>query len=126
MKTKLKYLAAAAIPFWVVQLIVLLRGYTDSRAILQIYLPVFVVSAVLLLAGQTWLGHGLWLSASAGLVVEVLYHASGAVRFDTLGVILNGVVLVGGLILSFGIQMAVNRRKKNKKAKAAAETANHT
>ena len=49
MKTRFKHLLFAAVPFWAVQLVVLLTRYIDSRVVVQMYLPIFVVAAALLL-----------------------------------------------------------------------------
>ena len=115
MKTRFKHLLFAAVPFWIVQLVVLLTGYTDSRVILQIYLPAFIVVTLLLLRGQYIAGHGVWLSATIGLAAEVLYYNSGIGRPTTIGVLLNGVCLLGGAAVMVLLQLAVNAIKKKRK-----------
>ena len=116
MKTRLKHLLAAAIPYWVVQLIMLLSGYIDSRVILQMYVPIFLVAAVLLLTGQLIAGHGLWFGAALGLAAEYIHHLSRGDKPNMGGMFLNIVILivcaVGGVLL----QLAVNAWTKKKAA----------
>jgi len=116
MKRRLKHLLVAAIPYWVVQLTMLLSGYIDNRVILQMYVPIFVVATALLLTSQFIAGHGLWFGAALGLAVEYIHHLSRGDRPNMGGAFLNIVILivcaVGGVLL----QLAVNTWKKKKAA----------
>ena len=115
MKTKLKHLLVASIPYWAVQLLLLLGGYTDGRVISQIYLPIFVVTAALLLTGQFVAGHGLWFSAAAGLMTEWIMGLTGSGgRTNTGGIVANIAILLVGGIGSVLLQLALNARKKKR------------
>ena len=119
MKMKLKHLLAAAIPFWLIQLILLLSGYTDGRVIAQMYLPMFVVTAALLLTGQFLAGHGLWFFASAGLLTEWimgLTNTDGCT--NTGGIVANIAILLVGTVVSVLLQLALNTRKKRRAAQS--------
>lgn len=120
MKKNLKCVLIAAIDFWVVQLIVLASGYTDARVLLQIYLPIFVVGALGLLFGRMWMGHGLLLSASLGLVVEwLLSVVGGGSSANHDGVVLGTAILLGGASVSILLQAAVDFWKKRAAGTAA-------
>ena len=114
MKTRFKHLLFAAVPFWIVQLVVLLTGYTDSRVILQMYLPAFVVTAALLLTGQFFAGHGLWLGAAVGLVVEYVQHLSRGDRPNMGGAFMNIAILILCAAVGILLQLAVNAIKKKR------------
>lgn len=114
MKTRIKHLFIAAIPYWAIQLILLLSGYTDRKVVLQIDLPIFIASAVALLLGKFWVGHGLWLFASVGLVIEWVCGMMRSGPSNTRGILLNGVILVAGVGCSLLIQVAVDTIKKKK------------
>ena len=114
MKTRFKHLLFAAVPFWIVQLVVLLTGYTDSRVILQMYLPAFVVTAALLLTGQFFAGHGLWLGAAVGLVVEYIHHLSRGDRPNMGGAFMNIAILILCAAVGILLQLAVNAIKKKR------------
>jgi len=114
MRTRLKHLLAASIPFWVVQLFLLLVRYTDSRVTLQMYLPIFVVTAALLLTGQFIAGHGLWLGAALGMAAEYICHLSRGDRPNMGGAFLNMAILILCAVVGVLLQLAVNARKKKK------------
>ena len=114
MKTRLKHLLFAAVPYWIVQLVVLLTGYTDSRVILQMYLPMFVVTAALLLTSQFFAGHGLWLGAAAGLAAEYVQHLSRGDRPNMGGAFMNMAILILCAAVGILLQLLVNARKKKK------------
>ena len=113
MKKNLKHVLIAAVDFWVVQLIVLVSGYTDARVVLQIYLPIFVVGVLGLLFERMWMGYGVLLSASLGLAVEwflSIVRGGGPVNHN--GVVLGTAILFGGVGVSILLQIAVEIRKK--------------
>jgi len=113
MKTRLKHLLAAALPFWLIQLILLLSRYIDSRVIMQMYLPVFVVVTGFLLAGQFIAGHGIWFCASVGLMTEWILSLTGmGGRTNTGGIVANFAILLGGAVVAVLLQLALNARKK--------------
>ena len=114
MKKRLKHLLAASIPFWVVQLILLLSGYTDRRVVLQMYLPIFVVSAALLLTEQLVAGHGLWLGAALGMTAEYICHLSRGDRPNLSGAFLNIGILVLFTAVGILLQLVINVRKKKR------------
>lgn len=114
MKTRCKHLLFAAILYWIVQLILLLTGYIDSRAVAQMYLPMFVVTAALLLTSQFFAGHGLWLGAATGLVVEYLCHLSRNGRPNMSGAFLNMAIMILCAAAGILLQLLVNARKKKK------------
>ena len=116
MKTRLKHLLFAAVPYWIVQLILLLTGYIDSRVVAQMYLPIFVVTAALLLTSQFCAGHGLWLGAAVGLVVEYGCHLSQGDRPNMGGAFLNMAIMILCAAVGILLQLLVNARKKKKKA----------
>jgi len=114
-KIRLKHLLAAAIPYWLVQIVILVAGYTDGSVVLRVYFPIFVVCAALLLLGLCWVGHGICLAAEVGLLVEWLMKNSGAGgRTNTGGIIANIAILLIGIAVSGVIQLAVEKRKKKK------------
>ena len=119
MKQRAKHLMVAAIFYWIVQLGILVSGYTNARVIVQIYLPVFVICALLLLLNQLWLGHGIWIAAAAGLAVEWLGRGSGAGGTNATGIVLNIGILVMGTVLSVFVQVAANKRRKKKQRESA-------
>ena len=114
MKTRFKHLLFAAVLFWIVQLIVLLTGYIDSRVVLQMYLPVFAVTAAHLLVGWFFAGHGLWLGATVGLVVEYIHHISRGDRPNMGGAFINIVILLLCAAVGILLQLAVNTMKKQR------------
>ena len=116
MKTRFKHLLFAAVPYWIVQLILLLTRYIDSKVVVQMYLPIFVVAAFLLLFGQYVAGHGLWFFAAAGLMTEWIMGITDAGgRTNTIGIVANMALLMGGVAVSVLIQLLLNARKKKKK-----------
>ena len=114
MKNRFKHLLAAAIPYWLVQMILLLVGYTDSRLIVQMYLPVFVVTTAHLLVGWFFAGHGLWFGATVGLIAEYVHHLSRGDRPNMGGAFMNIAILVVCAAVGILLQMLVNRHKKKK------------
>lgn len=114
MKTRFKHLLAAAIPFWLVQAVVLLTGYIDGEVILRIFLPIFSISVAFLLLGQFWAGHGVWLSPTVGLLVEWLTRGEAGGRTNTLGIIANLSISLIGYALFGLIQSVANKSKKKK------------
>ena len=120
MKRNLKHILMAAVPFWTVQLIVLASGYTDVHVVLRIYLTIFVVGTLGLLFGRVWMGHGLLLSASLGLVVEwLLSVVGGGSSANHDGVVLGTAILLGGASVSILLQAAVDFWKKRAAGTAA-------
>ena len=115
MKTRFKHLLFASVPFWAVQLVVLLTGYIDSKVVVQMYLPIFVVTAALLLTSQFCAGHGLWLGAAMGLVVEYVQHLSRGDRPNMGGAFMNMAILILCAVAGILLQLAVNAWKKKKK-----------
>ena len=115
MKTRLKHLLFAAVPYWIVQVVIWCSGYIDSDVILRIFLPIFVLAAALLLMGQFWGGHGVWLSPTVGLLVEWLMRGSGGGRTNTVGILANLAICLLGYFLCGFIQTVVNKRKQKRK-----------
>ena len=114
MKTRFKHLLFAAVPFWIVQLVALLIGYIDSKVVVQMYLPIFVVTAALLLTGQFFAGHGLWLGAAVGLGVEDIHHLSRGDRPNMGGAFMNIAILILCAAVGLLLQLAVNAIKKKR------------
>ena len=117
MKTRLKHLLSAAVPFWLVQVIVLSSGYIDGDVILRIFLPIFAISVALLLWGQFWAGHGVWLAPTVGLLVEWLMRNGAGGRTNTKGIVANIAISLLGYVLCYIVQTAVNKRKKKRAEK---------
>ena len=115
MKTRFKHLLFAAIPYWIVQAVVLCSGYIDGDVILRIFLPIFVIAAAFFLLEQFWAGHGVWLSPTVGLLVEWLMRGSGGGRTNTIGILANLAISLLGYLLCGIVQTIANRRKKKKK-----------
>ena len=115
MKTRFKHLLFAAVPFWIVQLILLLIRYIDPKVVVQMYLPIFVVTAALLLTSQFCTGHGLWLGAAMGLVVEYVQHLSRGDRPNMGGAFMNMAILILCAAVGILLQLAVNAIKKKRK-----------
>ena len=115
MKTRFKHQIFAAVPYWIVQVVVLYSGYIDGDVILRIFLPIFVAAAALLLMSQFWAGHGVWLAPTAGLLVEWMMRGSGSGRTNTVGILANLAISLLGYLLCGVIQTIVNRRKAKAK-----------
>ena len=116
MKTRFKHLLFATVSYWLVQLILLLTGYIDTRVVLQLYLPVFIVASLMILAGQFIVGHGTWFFATAGLLTEwVMGITDAGGRTNTGGIVANMGIMMGGIVVSVLFQLLVNARKKKKK-----------
>ena len=115
MKTRIKHLFGASAVYWTLQLVVMFSGYTGGDVILRVYLPIFAVSAVFLLVGQYWVGHGVWLFSAAGLLAEWLMRGSGG-RTNAMGIIANITISLLGWGLCVAVQLLANKRKAKKAA----------
>ena len=118
MKTRLKHLLFAAVPYWLVQLILLLTGYIDSRVVVQPYLPIFIVASLMILAGQFVVGHGTWFFAAAGQMTEWIMGITDAGgRTNTGGIVANMAIMMGGIVVCVLLQLLINTHKKKRKEK---------
>ena len=118
MKTRFKHLLFSAVPYWSVQLILLLTRYIDAKVIVQMYLPVFIVASLMILAGQFVVGHGTWFFAAAGLMTEWIMGITDAGgRTNTGGIVANMAIMMGGIVACVLLQLLINTHKKKRKEK---------
>ncbi len=109
MKKNIKYIAIDAIVFITLLTILCAVNYIDLSVVITIYLPIFIVSALLIIFKKHHIGHIFLVSAELGLIAEYIIHFINADKPNMSGAFLNIVILTIGLII--GIIVQINKSK---------------
>lgn len=109
MRTQIKQLLFALIPFTCILTVLCLVKYIDLSVIVPIYLPIFLISALIIMLKKYYAGHIFIISAEIGLILEYIMSLNYAGSPNMLGAFLNISILFSGLVIGIIVQIYINK-----------------
>lgn len=111
MKKSIKYIAIEAIGFIALMTMLCVINYIDLSVVNTIYLPIFVISALLIIFKKYYIGHIFLVSAEVGLIAEYIIHRINTDNPNMSGSFLNIMILAIGLIVGIIVQIYKGKNK---------------
>ncbi len=111
MKKSIKYIAIDAVAFIFVLALFCVINYIDLSVVITIYIPIFIISALLIVFKKYYIGHIFLVSAEVGLIAEYIFHRLNADNPNMSGTFLNIVILAIGLIAGIIVQVYKSKNK---------------
>ncbi|MFI3225870.1 MAG: hypothetical protein R3Y09_00560 [Clostridia bacterium] len=111
MKKSIKYIAIEFIVFIALMTILCVINYIDLSVVMTIYLPIFIISALLIIFKKYYIGHIFLISAELGLIAEYIFHLISADNPNLSGAFLNMIILAIGLIVGIIAQIYKSKNK---------------
>ncbi len=105
MKKFIKYITIDGTIFIALLTILCVINYIDFSVIITIYLPIFIISALLIIFKKYYIGRIFLVSVELGLTTEYIIHLINSDNPNMSGALLNIVILAIGLIVGIIVQM---------------------
>ncbi len=111
MKKSVKFIAIDAIAFIFILAIFCMINYIDLSVVFTIYLPIFIISALLIVFKKNYIGHIFLVSAELGLIAEYIFHRINVDSPNFSGAFLNIMILAIGLIVGIIVQVYKSKNR---------------
>ena len=111
MKKSIKHIAIEAIAFIALMTMLCMINYIDLSVVITIYLPIFIISALLIIFKKYYIGHIFLVSAEFGLIAEYIIHQINANNPNMSGAFLNIKILAVGLIVGISVQVYKSKNR---------------
>ncbi len=111
MKKNIKYIAIDAIVFIALLTTLCAINYIDLSVVITIYLPIFIVSALLIIFQKYYIGHIFLVSAELGLITEYTIHLINSNKPNMSGALFNIAILAIGLMVGLVVQIYKGKKK---------------
>ena len=111
MKTSIKYIAIETVVFIALMTMLCMINYIDLSVVITIYLPIFIISALLIIFKKYYIGHIFLVSAEFGLIAEYIIHQINANNPNMSGAFLNIKILAVGLIVGISVQVYKSKNR---------------